>query len=151
MTRDEYISPKRDTTDTLFEAILKRAREAGDMADIDPILDYALPPLSKQARKLSDYRFDIVPELEFGGSEGIYITLYLRGDFDKTEDKRCELGTIKTLEDRLDACKLMGKLCGILMYHGGEYINENIHRYTPKGELEHEWERKYPGKEKNDD
>ena len=35
----------------------------------------------------------------------------------------------------MPAC-LMGQLCGILMYHTTRYVNENLHRYTPKRELE---------------
>ena len=40
------------------------------------------------------------------------------------------------------ACRLMGQLCGVLMYHTAKYVNENLHRYTPKRELEAELHRK---------
>ena len=39
----DYTHPKRDRKSELFKAILNRARAAGDLADIDPILDYCLP------------------------------------------------------------------------------------------------------------
>ena len=35
----------------------------------------------------------------------------------------------------------MGRLCGLLMFHGNAYVNENIHRYTPLEELEREYAR----------
>ena len=36
----------------------------------------------------------------------------------------------------------MGQLCGVLMFHTAKYVNENLHRYTPKRELEAELHRK---------
>ena len=47
----------------------------------------------------------------------------------------------KTLRQDNDAGRLMGQLCGILMYHTTRYVNENLHRYTPKRELEAELRR----------
>ena len=35
----------------------------------------------------------------------------------------------------------MGELCGTLMHHAGEYVNQNLHRYTPQKELEAEYQR----------
>ena len=37
---------------------------------------------------------------------------------------------------------LNGLMCGVLMYHTTRYVNENLHRYTPKRELEAELRRK---------
>lgn len=147
MTKEEYINPQRDRASTLFLAIVKQAKENGDMAGIDPILDYTLPNEQESTvgddPALTHYEFDVVPVLGFG-CEGIYIDCYLHGKFDDSGRDKLHIGTIKTLREDLDACKLMGKLCGILMYHAFQYINKNIHRYTPKKELEIEYERKHP-------
>lgn len=145
--RKEYINPKRDLKSDLFRAILERARADGSMAEIEPILDYYLPndgeSLSAgQDGYLTNYEFNFVPIISFGGSEGIYVDLYLNGDCDGSGFKRTELGVFKTLRTDLDACRLMGELCGVLMYHGSAYVNENIHRYTPKPQLEAEYLRK---------
>ena len=34
----------------------------------------------------------------------------------------------------------MGKLCGLLMFHGHAYVNEHSHRYTPEAQLVREYE-----------
>lgn len=145
-SREEYTNPQRDRKSTLFHAILDRMQEDGCMAVIQPILDYYLPnkgePLhSEEDTELTDYRFDIVPRMNFGASEGIYVDLYLEGSCDATDRKLARIGCFKTLRTDLDACRLMGELCGMLLYHGRDYVNENIHRYTPKAELEAEYRR----------
>lgn len=142
--REEYINPKRDWKSDLFRAILERARADGSMAEIEPILDYYLPnssePLSSGRNDpLTNYKFDFVPVISFGSSEGIYVDFYLDGDCDESGFKQTEIGVFKTLRTDLDACRLMGQLCGVLMYHGSAYVNENLHRYTPKRELEMEY------------
>ena len=78
----------------------------------------------------------------FGSSEGIYVDVYLEGKFDGSDCRKTSLATFKTLDTSLDACRKMGELCGILMYHGSRYVNQNIHRYTPQKELEAEYARK---------
>lgn len=140
-----YTHPKRDRKSDLFAAILDRARTAGDLTDIEPILDYCLPnkqePESPDRNQyLTDYRFNILPSLQFG-CEGVYLDLILEGSFDATDRTRLSIGTIKTLRQDQDACELMGRLCGLLMFHGHAYVNDNIHRYTPLEELEREYDR----------
>ena len=78
-------------------------------------------------------------------SEGIYIDCYLEGKFD--ESRRCSLhvGTLKTLRRDLEAAKIMGELCGALMHHASEYVNQNLRRYTPAQELEAEYRQKDAG------
>lgn len=138
-----YTEPKRDRKSVLFTAILDRAKDAGRMAEIEPILDYCLPnpqePESPETDQyITDYRFNILPFLQFGCEE-IYIDLILDGSFDATERTRLHIGTVKTLRQDQEACELMGRLCGLLMFHGSAYVNENIHRYTPKRELAQEY------------
>lgn len=140
-----YTHPKRDRKSGLFNAILDRARAAGNLSDIEPILDYCLPNTQEQEspdrdQHLTDYRFNVVPSLQFG-CEGIYLDLLLEGSFDMTDRTRLSIGTIKTLCEDQEACERMGRLCGLLMYHGHAYVNDNIHRYTPQKELEREYAR----------
>ncbi len=66
-----YTHPKRDRKSELFNAILDRARAAGDLIGIDPILDYCLPNKEEpespdRDQYLTDYRFNILPHLQFG-------------------------------------------------------------------------------------
>ena len=131
---------------TLLYAVLDRARANGDLREIEPILDYYLPnknePLFPDKDSyLTNYAFSAVSTIDFG-CEGIYVELFLEGQFDESGNDRCSIGTFKTLRDDAEACRLMGQLCGVLMYHTAKYVNENLHRYTPKRELEADLQRK---------
>lgn len=145
-TTEEYVKPRRDRKSTLLQAILGRARADGSMEQIDGILDYILPNSNEPEwpesdSQLTDYHFNIVPQLEYGGSEGIFVTLRLEGSFDDTDRTSLTVGLFKTLHTDLAACRLMGQLCGLLLHHGTAYVNENIHRYTPEKQLLLEQER----------
>lgn len=143
---EAYTTPHRDRKSTLLYAVLERARATGDLKEIEPILDYYLPneeePLSpKEDSYLTNYAFSAEAKVSFG-CEGIFVDLDLVGTFDDSGKDRCRVGTFKTLREDAEAGHLMGQLCGILMYHATKYVNENIHRYTPKKELEAELHRK---------
>ena len=143
---EPYTVPRRDRKSTLLYAVLDRARANGDLREIEPIWDYYLPnknePLSPDKDSyLTNYAFSAVSTIDFG-CEGIYVELFLEGQFDESGNDRCSIGTFKTLRDDAEACRLMGQLCGVLMYHTAKYVNENLHRYTPKRELEAELHRK---------
>lgn len=143
---EPYIEPRRDRKSTLLYAVLERARADGDLKEIEPILDYYLPnkkePLEpSEDTYLTDYSFSAVPSMDFG-CEGIYVDLSLVGSFDDSGKNRCSIGTFKTLHSDAEASRLMGQLCGVLMYHTTQYVNENIHRYTPAKELHAEQVRK---------
>ena len=132
--------PHRDRKSTLLQRILEAARADGAIAEAEAILDYILPNDNEPASPdedsyLTDYRFDLVPHLSFGG-EGIYLSLCLEGSFDASGKKKTTIGTFKTLQDGPEACRLMGALGGALMYYGRQYVNQEIRRYTPGPELE---------------
>lgn len=131
----------RDSASDLFLATVLRAKQYGDWQEAEEILDYYLPSeqegfgYGSEKELLSNYEFDFYAVMQFGGSEGIYIDCTLRGKFDDSGRTTLGIGTIKTLETDMDACKRMGALCGALTYHASRYINENLHRYTPDAEL----------------
>lgn len=144
---DPYTKPKRDRKSTLFHAVLKKMREDGSFSRVEPLLDYYLPNSEERTfpdrdTYLTDYRFDISPRIMFGSSEGIYVDVYLEGKFDGSDSRQTSIGTFKTLRTDLDACCRMGELCGAFLSHGSQYINREIHRYTPAWELEAEYQRK---------
>ena len=138
---EPYARPRRDRKSTLLQRILEEARASGAITEAEAILDYILPsdkepdPPDRDSY-LTDYRFDLVPCLSFGGCEGIFLSLYLEGSFDGSDKEKVTIGTFKTLYTDLEACQLMGALGGALMYYGRQYVNREIHRYTPKDELE---------------
>ena len=142
---EPYTAPRRDRKSTLLRAVLERARACGDLREIEPILDYYLPnaqePLSSDLDSyLTNYQFSAIANISYG-CEGIFVDLAIEGNFDDSGTNRCTIGTFKTLRQDNDADRLMGQLCGILMYHTTRYVNENLHRYTPKRELEAELRR----------
>lgn len=139
----------RDTSGELFCAVVQLAKENGDFSSAEAILDYILPSKEKsgvgEGIELSSYEFDFVPMINFGGSEGIYVDCYLKGRFDESNRSSLRVGTLKTLENSLQASKIMGELCGALMYHASRYVNQNLHRYTPERELLAETENRQRG------
>lgn len=132
----------RDTGGDLFSTVVRMARAAGDFDKADAILDYILPredePEIYEGVKLTAYEFDFLATPNFGGSEGIYVDCYLRGKFDKSGRFSLHVGTLKTLDTSLEACKIMGELCGVLMHYANQYVNRNLHRYTPDKVLKEE-------------
>ena len=144
---EPYTRPRRDRKSTLLQRILEAARADGAIAEAEAILDYILPndnepALPDKDSYLTDYRFDLVPHMSFGSSEGIYLSLCLEGSFDSSDKQKATIGTFKTLRTDPEACRLMGALGGALMYYGREYVNREIHRYTPRAALEREANRK---------
>lgn len=133
-----YWKPRRDRKSTLFQHTIELARADGSMAEMDGLLDYTASVSESQDTFLTDYRFDVVPHIKFGSNEGIYLTLMLEGSFDSTDNKEAVLGTFKTLRTDAEACRLMGALGGTLMYHAVQYIDQELHRYTPEQELARE-------------
>jgi hypothetical protein len=129
------IDNQRMTGGQLFEKFMERARENGDTARFDEIGDYVLSE-SLEKGKLCSYEFDMLPIVNFGGSEGIYIDCSLRGKFDDSGRNSLHIGTLKTLRTDLDACKVMGELCGALMYHSSRFVNENLYLFDSTTSIE---------------
>lgn len=138
---EKTLSPgtERDTPGILFQNVLRLVKEHGHYAKVEPIIDYALA--DDDERKLTNYGFDFRAVISPGSSEGIYIDCYLMGKFDGSGRCSLHVGTLKTLKRDLESAKVMGELCGTLMHHAGEYVNQNLHRYTPQKELEAEYQR----------
>ena len=135
----------RDTGGSLFSAAVRLAKENGDFRKAEAILDYVLPCERETGRhekvKLTAYEFSFDASVNYGGSEGIYIDCYLRGKFDESGRSVLHVGTLKTLRRDLEALQIMGELCGTLTFYVDRYVNQNLHRYTPKDQLEREYER----------
>ena len=107
---------KRDSAIDLFNGILKTARDAGALQELDRIIDYdsACEFEEKNKRPISNYEFATEFRVDFGGSEGIYIDAWLNGYLDESgHTQRLHFGTIKTLERDLAAMKIMGEACGM--------------------------------------
>ena len=130
---------KRDTPKILIERVLELVKENGYYQEVEPILDYYSP--SKTEIEFSNYEFDFCALVNPGGSEGIYIDVFLKGKFDQSGQNYCQIATFKTLREDAAAFKIMGALCGVLTYYAGQYINSNLVRYYTPNELE-AWEKR---------
>lgn len=125
---------KRYTNMELMELIVDKVKKAGDYEKAEGILDYFLPEKYKVVR-LTNYEFAFQGIADFGGSEGIYLDCWLKGEFDGSGDDRCKMGTFKTLSDDLESMKIMAELGGILNFHLSRFVNQNINCFTPDEEL----------------
>lgn len=141
-----YTEVLRDTGCSLFCTALRLAEESGDFEKARPILDYVLPcereryDSSSEGAELTAYEFNFVPIVNFG-CEGIYLDCYLEGKFDESGRHTLHIGTLKTQECSLEAAKIMAELGGALFYHENQYVNKNIHRFTPQADLEWQYQR----------
>lgn len=131
----------RDTGGSLFCSVVRLAKENGDFGKAAAILDYTLPNEHensiRESVKLTAYEFNFEPVISYG-CEGIYIDCCLVGKFDESGRSRLHVGTLKTLKQDMESAKIMGELCGALMHHASQYVNANLHRYTPNKQLENE-------------
>lgn len=132
----------RDTGGSMFCSVVRMAKENGDFAKAEAILDYVLPSENeddiRDKVELTAYEFDFMPALNYG-SEGIYIDCYITGKFDQSGRSKLHVGTLKTLHQDLESAKIMGELCGVLFHYAFQYVNSNLHRYTPDKRLEDEY------------
>lgn len=104
----------------LFEEICKRVT-------LPEILDYHCG--SCKDEEITGYEFDFGNHLEFGGNEGIYLTMY--AEF--CGDKRIQLGTFKTLYESRDALEKMAKLLSDFIFEGKWFVNNNLDDFTWSG------------------
>ena len=85
------------------------------------ILDYYLPaPIETE---ITTYEVDCIGSLTFGGSEGIYIDVYLEGQ------QNIKLGTFKTLRENKPAWDTMAVLMGNFQYETNKFIDSHIREF----------------------
>ncbi len=114
---------KRANTDPLFTA----AKQESD-------LDYELTNPFEESTLLKLCEFDVIGTVEYGGSEGIYGEIMLRGDWLPEEERtsrsrELQVLTYKTLQEDKAAYLAMGRLVTIFCYYANETVRENISRF----------------------
>lgn len=115
------------TTEEFFNRINGILKEKGKLPDI---LDYGLA--THEPVSIMTYEFELKNNLDFGGSEGIYLDLWIA----YVEDgKRCtkELGIFKTLGTDERAMHMMAALLADFIMEGYAYVNANLDDFTWKG------------------
>ena len=128
------VKAARRTTADYFNETIQAARAAGLLAALDAILDYAEP--ERDAQPISDFQFETLFQLRFGGSEGMYIDASIRGVWQDggTAGQR-GIGTIKTLREDMAAMLIMGQVVGALTWCARDYIDSNIDDFAPTAML----------------
>lgn len=119
------------TDSRLFTEAYTAAVVLGLIDDWVKIEDYHLP--SSHPTELFDMEFDAICYPNYGGSEGIYLDCSISGVFDLSgEDKELHIGTLKTLDDSVDAMIAGGAACGALTAMIRRIVNANYDAFLPK-------------------
>lgn len=115
------------TTEEYFNKICSILKEKALMPDI---LDYALA--TNNPIPMTTYEFDLKSSLAYGGSEGIYLDLWIEYHCG-TERIQKSLGTFKTLREDREAMQIMGRLLADFIVEEHTYVNANLDNFTWEG------------------
>lgn len=115
------------TTEDLFNKIQDILKEKGKLP---AILDYGLATRSPVPVKT--YEFDLANQLAMGGSEGIYLDLWIEYYVNSNKEKR-RLDTFKTLHEDNDAMYVMAGLLADFTIEGRAYVSEHLDDFIWEG------------------
>lgn len=122
---------RNDQAGRLFEAVIHRAKQAGDFDSAGPILDYCRPCAlvagGEMKVELNMSKFSFLPCLTFGPDGVLSLNCYLTR-FNGIGYYSVRIGTLRSLNTDMDTCKIMGELCGALTFHAHQHLNEQQHR-----------------------
>lgn len=107
------------TTTEFFDTISDILKEKDK---ISGILDYGLGTHNPILLKTCE--FNLKSNLDYGGSEGIYLDLWIEY-FEGNERSIHDLGTFKTLEDDDEAMHIMAYLLADFILEATDYIGRN--------------------------
>lgn len=115
------------TTEELFRKILDILKDKGRLPEI---LDYSLA--DGNPVPITTYEFELRSNLNYGGSEGIYLNLWIEY-FNKGEKCQHGLGTFKTLYEDEKAMHKMAGLLADFVVEEHAYVNGNLDDFTWEG------------------
>lgn len=115
------------TTEEFFNTISYILEEQGKLPDI---LDYGLA--THKSIPLKTCEFNLKNNLDYGGSEGIYLDLWIEY-FEGDERSMHDLGTFKTLEDDGNAMHTMANLLADFILETYSYVSRNRDDFTWTG------------------
>lgn len=115
------------TTKELFEKVCGILKEKEKLPDI---LDYGFA--TSNAVPIRTYQFNLKDNLAYGGSEDIYLDLWIEY---LEEDERCcrGIGTFKTLKENREAMHTMAALLADFILEENAYVNANLDAFTWEG------------------
>jgi hypothetical protein len=115
------------TTAEFFDKVCEILKENGQMPEL---LDYGLA--ESHPVPMTTYEFEIHNNLDYGGSEGIYLDLWIERYTDG-EKAQYRLGTFKTLDDSPEAMRTMAQLLADFIVAETRYVNKNLDDFTWEG------------------
>ena len=115
------------TTEELFNKIQDILKEKDMLPDI---LDYGLA--TSNPVPIRTYEFDLKSNLAYGGSEGIYLDLWIEY-FVNNERHTKGIGTFKTLDESNQAMHIMADLLADFIIEEYAYVNANLDDFTWEG------------------
>ena len=118
------------TVKEFFEKVKEKICNEGNWPDG---IDYALP--ENKELEIRSSEFSVVSQVAYGGSEGIYLDIYLDGSIDEKQEKysRIRIAVIKTLSESREAMRIMAKLGADWVVDVTAIVNENMEDFTWDG------------------
>ena len=118
------------TVKEFFEKVKEKICNEGNWSDG---IDYALP--ENKELEIRSSEFSVVSQVAYGGSEGIYLDIYLDGSIDEKQEKysRIRIAVIKTLSESREAMRIMAKLGADWVVDVTAIVNENMEDFTWDG------------------
>lgn len=96
-------------------------------------LDYDLLCNSCKYDTLYRCDFNVVGEVSYGGSEGIYGDIFLHGNWSKDQSNpyrnRFRVYVLKTLKDDKESYLAIGMLVNLICYYANEFVNTHLDRF----------------------
>ena len=115
---------------TTKELFLKIHNSLEKRHKIPSILDYGIA--TNNPVPIKTYEFDLKSNLAYGGSEGIYLDLWIEYFVDN-ERCRSGIGTYKTLDESCKAMHIMAALLADFIIEEYGYVNANPDDFTWEG------------------
>lgn len=116
------------TNEELFRTIVDTLKQENKYPTI---LDYHCPDNHK-TEEITSYEWDVKGDLEFGSSEGIYLSVFAYGNFN-SQRKSIPLGTFKTLCESDEAMYTMARLEADCILIARKFLGDNIDDFTWEG------------------
>ena len=121
-----------------FEEVLDTGRVLSDSGEniacrIARELDYDLLCSTCKYDKLYRCEFDVVGEVTYGSSEGIYGDIFLYGNWSKERDdpfkSRARVYVLKTLKQDKESYLAVGMLVNLICYYANEFVATHLDRF----------------------
>lgn len=119
----------KPTNTLLFNKINEILEDNNQVPDI---LDYRLPG---ELKEITTYSFSSSYSLDYGGSEGIYLSHFIEGqlNFEQKDLKRVEVGCYKTLLTDDESMRKMGILAANITLATYKYLSSHLDDFTWEG------------------